>query len=70
MGSNLGRRVFDLWVEKISWRKKWQSTPVLLPEKSDGQRRLPGYGPEVPKELDTIEQLSTVGIDKIYSTFP
>ena len=24
-------------------RKKWQSTPVLLPEKSHGQRSLVGY---------------------------
>ena len=70
MGSNLGRHGFNPWVGKISWRKKWKSTPVFLPEKSDGQRRLSGYSPEVPKELDTIEQLSTVGTDKIYFTFP
>ena len=25
------------------WRKKWQSTPVFLPEKSQGQRSLMGY---------------------------
>ena len=27
----------------ISWRRKWQPTPVLLPGESHGQRRLPGY---------------------------
>ena len=25
---------FDPWVGKIPWRRKWQSTPVLLPGKS------------------------------------
>ena len=25
------------------WRRKWQSTPVLLPGKSHGQRSLVGY---------------------------
>ena len=34
---------FDLWVRKIPWRRKWQPTPVFLPEKSYGQRRLVGY---------------------------
>ena len=26
-----------------SWRRKWQPTPVFLPEKSHGQRSLAGY---------------------------
>ena len=30
---------------KIPWRRKWKPTPVFLPEKSYGQRRLVGYGP-------------------------
>ena len=29
----------------LSWRRKWQSTPVLLPGKSHGQRSLVGYSP-------------------------
>ena len=33
---------FDPWVRKISWRRKWQPTPVLLPGKSLGQRSLMG----------------------------
>ena len=33
------RRRFDLWVGKITWRKTWQPTPVLLPGESPGQRR-------------------------------
>ena len=33
------------WVHKIPWRRKWQPTPVFLPEKSHGWRRLTGYSP-------------------------
>jgi len=36
---------FDPWVGKIPWRRKWQPTPVFLPVKSHGQRRLAGYSP-------------------------
>ena len=36
---------FDLWVAKIPWRRRWQPTPVSLPGKSHGQRRLAGYSP-------------------------
>ena len=32
-------------VRKIPWRGKWQPTPVFLPEKSQGQRRLAVYSP-------------------------
>ena len=48
---------FDPWVGKISWRRKWQPTPVFLPGESHGQGSLAGYSPWVPKELDTTEQL-------------
>ena len=37
------RAKFDLWVGKIPWRRKWQSTPVFLPEKSNGRWSLAGY---------------------------
>ena len=43
---------FDPWVGKISWRRKWQSTPILLPGKSHGQRSLVGYSPWGHKESD------------------
>ena len=36
---------FDPWFGKIPWRRKWQSTPILLPRKSHGQRNLAGYSP-------------------------
>ena len=37
------RRGFVLWVEKISWSRKCQPTPVILPGKFHGQRSLAGY---------------------------
>ena len=36
---------FDPWVGKIPWRRKWQPTPVFLPEEFHGQRSLVGYSP-------------------------
>ena len=43
---------FDPWVGKIPWRRKWQSTPVLLPGKSRGL-----YSPWGRKESDTTKRL-------------
>ena len=42
----------------IPWKKKWQPTPVFLPEEFYGQRSLVGYSPWGPKELDTTERLT------------
>ena len=36
-------------IREIPWRRKWQPTPVFLPEKSHGQRTLAGYSPRVAK---------------------
>ena len=47
---------FNSWVGKILWSRKWQPTPVFMPEKSHGQRSLAGYSPWHHKELDTTEQ--------------
>ena len=41
-------------------RRKWQSTPGLLPGKSHGQRSLVGYSPWGRKELDTTERLHSL----------
>ena len=38
-------------------RRKWQPTPVLLPGKFHGWRRLVGYSPWGHKESDTTELL-------------
>ena len=48
-------RGFDLWVGKISWRKKWYPTPAFLPGKFYGQRNLVDYSPWGHKELDGTE---------------
>ena len=45
--------------ERFPWRRKWQPTPVFLPEKSHGHRSLVGYSPKGHEELDMTEQLST-----------
>ena len=39
----------------ISWRKKWQPTPLFLPGEPHGQRSLVGYSPWGHKESDTTE---------------
>ena len=49
------RLVFDPWVGKIPWRRKWQPTPVFLPGQSRGQRSLAGYSLWGHKESDMTE---------------
>ena len=39
------------------WRRQWHPTPVLLPGKSHGWRRLVGCSPWSRKELDSTERL-------------
>ena len=36
---------YDPWMGKNPWRRNWQTTPVVLPRKSHGQRSLVGYSP-------------------------
>ena len=36
---------FGPWMGKIPWEGEWQPTPMVLPEKSHGQRSLAGYSP-------------------------
>ena len=43
------------WVGMTPWRRKWQSTPVVLPGEAHGQRSLVGYSPCSCKELDMTE---------------
>ena len=59
------RRGFNPWVGKIPWRRARQPTPVFLPGKSQGQRRLAGYSPQGRKESDTTEatQLTCTHMD-------
>ena len=48
-------RGFDPWVGKVPWRRAWQSTPVLLPGESQGQRSVAGYSPQSLIEADMTE---------------
>ena len=48
--------VQETQVGKIPWRRKWQPTPVFLPEKSLRWRILMGYSPRGRKESDTTER--------------
>ena len=50
---------FNPWAGKISWNRKWQPTPVILPEKLHGQRSLVDYSVCSCKELDTAEHAHT-----------
>ena len=49
----------DPWVGKISWRRKWQSTPVFLPGESHGQRSQWATVHGVTKTRTQLKQLST-----------
>ena len=57
------RHELDPWVRKIPWRRKWQPTPVYLPGKSLGKRRLAGYCPWGHKRVRhdlVIKQQTTI----------
>ena len=47
-------------IRKISWRRAWQITPVILSGESHGQRSLVGYSPWGCKESDMTERLHIV----------
>ena len=53
--------MWETWVRslglEVPWRRKWQPTPVLLPRKSHGQRRLVGCSPRGREGSDTTERL-------------
>ena len=53
------RRTFNPWVRKIPWRRKWQTTPVLLPGKLHGERSLGGYRPWGCKESGMTQHAHT-----------
>ena len=51
--------MFNPWVGKIPWRRKWQLTLVFLLGKSHGQKSLLDYSPWGFKESDRTEQPNT-----------
>ena len=57
--ANAGDSGFNCWVGKISWRRKWQPTPVFLPGESHGQRGLSGSSPWGHEESDMTEHTRT-----------
>ena len=61
------RHRLDPWVGKISWRRKWQSTPVFLPGKSHGQRKLVGYCPWDRRESNNSVQLNNYHLNFHFS---
>ena len=56
----LPRYHFHSWIGKIPWRRKWQPTPVFLPEKSLGQKSLVGYSLWGLKELGQLRTKYTL----------
>jgi len=47
----------DPWVGKISWRRKWQPTPVFLPGESHKQRSLEGTVHRVTKSQNMTKRM-------------
>ena len=45
---------FNPWVGEIPWRRKWQPTPVFLPEKFNGQKSVMELLSVGSQEFDTI----------------
>ena len=60
---------FDPCVRKIPWRRKWQPTPVFLPEESHGQRSLVGYSPWGHKEQTQLSTHTCFVITTLYLTY-
>jgi len=65
----------EAWVRalgwKIPWRRKWQSTPVLLPGKSHGQRSLVVYGvAKSQTQLSDFTFTFTLDFKEIQSVHP
>ena len=48
----------QLILQKLLWRREWQSTPVFFPGESHGQRSLVGFIPRGHKESDMTEWLT------------
>ena len=54
---NYFRYISRSGIADLYWRRKWQPTPVFLPGKSHGWRKLVGNSPWGRKGLDTTERL-------------
>ena len=54
------------WVVKIPWRRKWQPTPLFLPGKPHGQRRLAGYSPCASKRMGHNLEIKQQQLSHLY----
>ena len=64
------RRVFNPWVGKIPWRRKWQTNAIFLPGKFHGQRSLAGYNPWSHKESDTTDDTHSINTQENFLGIP
>ena len=48
---------------RFPWRRKWQPTPVFLPENSHRQRSLEGYSPWTCKQSNTTEHARWIELE-------
>ena len=53
------RPMFDPWIRKTPWKRKWQPTSVFLPRKSHEQRSLEGYSPQSHKNRTWLNDQTT-----------
>ena len=56
------RHRFNLWVRKIPWRRKWQTTPVFLPGKAHEFMRSQRVGHDCVTKHRCMEEIE-VGTD-------
>ena len=49
---------------RFPWSKKWPPTPVFLPGKTHGQKRLSSYSSWGHKASDTTEQLTHAHVNE------
>ena len=48
---------FDPWVKKISWRRKWQPTPICMPGRlTNDRKKKGGYCQMLSKEVPSFQQ--------------
>ena len=62
---------FDPWVGKMPWKRKWQPTPIVLPEKFHGQRSPVGFSPWSCKGVgyDLVANNNNINCDFKWSFF-
>ena len=62
------RHVFDLWVGKIPWSRKWQPAPVFFSGEFHGRGSLVGYSHWGHRQSDTTEWLSSSNL--LFFSYP